>query len=349
MLMDNSKQSPRKGEQDATETQHSLPATAVVTATNLLADPSVCFVTEGGVETHMIFVIGRKLRDFCIFEAVLDSDGDTQLREMYTCYVDALTSVLGPHILMASPTYKANSDHMTKLGYIGDIEVERVNRLSAEWMCRFRAEKEIVAKLGDRRFIVAGEVGPRGDGYDLQTKMTSAEAALYHRPNTRGLMLGGVEVIQAMTMTYADEAAGVAIAAAEVGLPCIIHFTVETDGRIADGSSLTEAVASTDEALKLAGKAAPLFFGVNCAHPVQIELAFASAGTMLARLSSIRVNASKKTHAELDGSSELEDSNIEELGAEVEALKAKYNLRVFGGCCGCDHRHLRRICLATKS
>ena len=65
------------------------------------------------------------------------------------------------------------------------------------------------------------------------------------------------------------------------------------------------------------------------------------------RIRGIRANASTKSHAELDNSTELDEGNPVELGAQYRAMRDRLpHLTVLGGCCGTDHRHVAQICSA---
>ena len=116
-------------------------------------------------------------------------------------------------------------------------------------------------------------IGPRGDGYVVGSTMSAAEAAAYHGLQARAFAEAGAPMISAITMTYADEAIGVARAAAAVGLPAVISFTVETDGRLPTGETLGDAIAQVDDASQVA----PAYYMVNCAHPTHFAANSATA------------------------------------------------------------------------
>jgi S-methylmethionine-dependent homocysteine/selenocysteine methylase len=130
-----------------------------------------------------------------------------------------------------------------------------------------------------------------------------------------------------------------AAVAAEV--PVTISFTLETDGRLPSGQALSDAIELVDA--ETGGGA--LYFMVNCAHPSHFAAVLEDGGEWLARLGGIRANASSKSHAELDEAPDLDAGDPDQLGAEYRALKpALPNVRVLGGCCGTDRRHVERIC-----
>jgi homocysteine S-methyltransferase len=143
-------------------------------------------------------------------------------------------------------------------------------------------------------------------------------------------------------MTYPEEAVGVIRAAAGAGVPVVVSFTVETDGRLPDGTPLARAMAQVDEAT---GGAAE-FFMINCAHPTHIAAGLAQAGK-LERIGGLRVNASKLSHEELDAAEELDEGDPVELGRDNAKLQDKLpSVRLLGGCCGTDHRHVAQIAAA---
>ena len=150
-------------------------------------------------------------------------------------------------------------------------------------------------------------------------------------------------LVSAITMTYAEEAIGIARAARACGIPVAISFTVETDGRLPSGQPLKSAIEETDAAT---GSAAA-YYMINCAHPEHFRDVLSEDGAWLDRIGGIRANASRKSHAELDAATELDIGDPAELGQQYRDLRKQLpRLRVFGGCCGTDHRHIRAICEA---
>jgi S-methylmethionine-dependent homocysteine/selenocysteine methylase len=150
----------------------------------------------------------------------------------------------------------------------------------------------------------------------------------------------------APTLTYAEEAVGIARAARAVGLPVAISFTVETDGRLPSGQSLAGAIEQVDAE----AAAAPAYYMVNCAHPAHFADALAGEDGWLERLLGVRANASTRSHAELEGATDLDDGDPADLGARHRELdRSLPRLRVVGGSCGTDHRHVAEICAALRA
>jgi S-methylmethionine-dependent homocysteine/selenocysteine methylase len=195
--------------------------------------------------------------------------------------------------------------------------------------------------------VISGCVGPRGDGYDPGRMMSADEAEAYHAAQI-GVFAGTeADIVSAITMTYAEEAIGIARAAEAAGMPVVISFTLETDGRLPTGQGLKEAIAAVDAATGWA----PLYYMINCAHPTHFASVVASGEPWLQRLKGLRANASKRSHAELDAAPDLDAGDPVELGREYRAIRRGLpHLTVLGGCCGTDHRHVEaisRACLAV--
>ncbi len=215
-------------------------------------------LTDGGLETDLIFNRGIDLPEFAAFPLLDSDEGRDALRSYYSAYVE-LAVRAETSVLLETPTWRANPDHATALGYDA-AALDRVNQDSVEMLTRLAQEydDELVG------WQVGGILGPRGDGYLTAGGVDPAAAADYHRPQLAAFAAAGAHRATVLTLTDVGEGIGIAQAAAEVGLPVVIGFTVETDGRLPDGSTLAAAIAAVDAA------AAPSYFIINCAHPTHI-------------------------------------------------------------------------------
>jgi S-methylmethionine-dependent homocysteine/selenocysteine methylase len=197
--------------------------------------------------------------------------------------------------------------------------------------------------------VISGCIGPRGDGYAPSELMTASEARTYHALQARAFAEAGADVITAITMTYAAEAIGIAEAARSAGLPVVLAFTVETDGRLPDGSTLEAAIAEVDEATD----GYPAYYMINCAHPTHFASVIDPAAGWTQRIGGIRANASTASHAELDEAEELDAGDPADLAERyAELRKALPSLKVLGGCCGTNHEHVGAIaerCVTERS
>lgn len=296
------------------------------------------FLTDGGIETTLIFHEGLELPDFAAFYLLKDERGTKALRNYFRGYA-ALARDYGVGFIGESATWRANPDWTKKLGYSND-EFAEANRQAIEMLADIRREFE----TEKTKIVISGCVGPRGDGYVPTSAMSAKEAEDYHSPQIRAFSETEADMVTAITMNYVEEAIGVAEAARGFGMPVAISFTVETDGTLPTGQTLKEAIESVDEATG----SAPAYFMINCAHPTHFENVLAADQAWTQRIRGIRANASVKSHAELNESETLDIGNPAELGAQYRALFGKLkNLKVLGGCCGTDIRHIEAICRAT--
>lgn len=290
------------------------------------------YVTDGGLETDLIYHRGWDLPEFASFP-LLDSDrGREDLRRYYDGYV-AVARAAAAGFLVETPTWRSNPDHGAVLGY-GLVDLARLNRDAVE-LAREVAES-IRGDVVD--VMVGGVLGPRRDGYISDAPTDPAEAEAYHRPQLEAFAEAGADYAVAYTLTDPGEAIGVVRAARGAGLPVAVSFTVETDGRLPSGDRLGDAIERVDDA------AGPDHFLVNCAHPTHIAVALADGGSWRERVVGLRPNASTLSHAELDACTELDEGDVGELAATHEAIASDLpNLRVVGGCCGTDHRHVAAL------
>jgi S-methylmethionine-dependent homocysteine/selenocysteine methylase len=291
------------------------------------------FVTDGGMETVLIFRQGIDLPCFAAFPLLEHDRGVDALRAYFEPFV-AIARENGVGIVLDAPTWRANADWGAQLGYDA-AALDGANRRGVALV------EEIAAGADGVDVVVSGAVGPRGDGYVPGELMTSAQAERYHRPQIETFADTAADVVTALTLTYADEAVGIASAAHAAGLPSSISFTVEVDGRLPSGQSLREAVEQVDRETD----GAPAYYMVNCAYPTHIAHALVDGGEWRERVRGVRANASNKSHAELDESDQLDDGDPVELAADVATLRPLLpNLNVVGGCCGTDERHIAQLC-----
>jgi homocysteine S-methyltransferase len=293
------------------------------------------FMTDGGLETTLIFHDGIELPAFASFDLLKDDAGLEVLRRYFIRYVE-LARAHGVGIVLESPTWRANPDWGAKLGYDA-AALEDVNRKSIGLLLEVRAAYETAAT----RIVISGNLGPRGDGYVAGQRMSAREARDYHLPQIRTFARTDADMVAAYTMTYVEEAIGITAAAKDCEMPVAISFTLETDGRLPSGETLAEAVRRTDAETG----AYPVYYMINCAHPEHFEDVLDGDGLLQERIRGLRANASRRSHAELDESTDLDAGNPEELGGQYRTLRARLpRLSVVGGCCGTDHRHVDAIC-----
>jgi len=294
------------------------------------------FITDGGMETTLIFNEGIALPDFASFILLEDPTGVDVLRAYYTSYLE-IAAQHGVGIVLDTPTWRANPDWGDRLGYSA-AELADVDRRGVALLEELRATADGVTHV-----IISGCIGPRGDGYRVDKEMTAEEAQRYHEPQVATFADTAADLVSALTLTYAGEAIGVARAAQNAGIPSVISFTVETDGRLPNGQSLREAIDEVDDQTH----GAVAYFMINCAHPTHFAHVLED-GDWRGRIRGLRANASEKSHAELDEAEELDSGDPAALARHYRDLQTRLpNLTVVGGCCGTDHRHVAEICTAV--
>ena len=297
------------------------------------------FVTDGGMETDLIFHAGLELPHFASFVLLENVRGTDTLRDYYLRYIE-LAREYGVGIVLDTPTWRANPDWGARLGY-SSAALAEVNRRGVALL------EELRASAGDEpALVISGCIGPQGDGYRADQLMTAAEAEQYHAVQIAAFADTAADMVSALTLTYANEAVGIVRGAEEAAIPSVISFTVETDGRLPSGQPLGEAIEQVDA--ETAGGAA--YFMINCAHPTHFADVLEDGGPWVDRIRGLRANASAKSHAELDEAEELDEGDPLELARQYRDLSRHLpNLTVVGGCCGTDHRHIAAICSAWAS
>ena len=296
----------------------------------LLATPRP-FLTDGGLETTLFYVDGF---DAPAFAAIVLLD-DPAARAAMGRYFDrflATAAAAGTGFVLDTVTWRGALGWAAALGRSPE-DLARLNREAVRFARGIRARwQDRVAPI-----LVNGVVGPSGDGYRPDALLEPDAAAAIHAPQIAELAAEGVDLISAITMTHVGEAVGIVRAAGAAGLPSVVSFTVETDGRLPSGETIGSAIARTDAATG----GAPAYYMVNCAHPEHFRDALAAGESWVGRIGGLRANASRLSHAELDAATELDDGDPEEFGRlHAELARLVPGLRVVGGCCGTDHRHV---------
>jgi S-methylmethionine-dependent homocysteine/selenocysteine methylase len=296
------------------------------------------FLTDGGIETTLIFLESQDLPHFAAFHLFKSKEGENALRKYFRTY-GALAHRFQVGLVLETPTWCANPDWGEKLGYSADALAE-ANRKSVRLLEEIRSEYE----TNRTPIVISGCIGPRGDGYVANSAMSETEAEAYHGTQIEVLAATSADLVTAITMNYVEEAIGIARAAKHSKMPVVISFTVETDGNLPTGQTLADAITQVDNATG----GYPAYFMINCAHPSHFDKVMRGDESWAARIRGLRANASKMSHAELNEAPELDAGNPTQLGQEYAALKRRQlsHLNVMGGCCGTDDRHVEQIAAA---
>jgi len=292
------------------------------------------FLTDSGLETTLIFEEGLSLPCFAAFDLLRTREGTQVLRRYFERHLE-IARACHMGFVLESPTWRANPDWAAQLGYDSRALAE-ANRQAIQLMLTLREAYDTAATP----VVVSGNLGPRGDGYLVTEAMSSEQAREYHSGQIAAFKEAGADMVAAFTINYAEEGIGIAMAAREAAMPVAISFTLETDGCLPSTESLSAAIARTDETTD--GYVA--YYMINCAHPEHFENVLGENESWTHRIRGLRANASRRSHAELDESVDLDSGDPQELAEQYRVLKALLpRLSVVGGCCGTDHRHIRAI------
>jgi S-methylmethionine-dependent homocysteine/selenocysteine methylase len=293
------------------------------------------FLADGGIETTLIFHEKIDLPDFAAFDLLKSSEGTAALRKYFRIYA-AIARRFNVGLVLESATWRASADWAKRLGYSKEA-LAAANRKSIEILEEIRSEFETERS----KVVISGCVGPRGDGYIPANTMSAEEAENYHREQIELFSGTAADLVTAITINYAEEAIGIARAAQKAGMPVVLSFTVETDGALPTGQSLQAAIEQVDAVTT----AYPSYYMLTCAHPTHFESVLAVNQSWTKRIRGLRANASRRSHAELNESPDLDIGNPSELSSQYAQLKINRLpfLNVMGGCCGTDDRHVEEI------
>ena len=296
------------------------------------------FLSDGGMETALIYLQGQDLPQFASFVLLDSAEGRAELVRYYENYLPLARS-RGVGFVLDTATWRASPDWAKQIGY-GLPALKAVNVAAVGMIADLRIKWETPSTP----IVLNGAIGPRGDGYKAG-HMAASESEDYHSFQVSTFADTQADMVSAITMNTVGEAVGIANAAKARAMPCVVSFTVETDGRLVDGTSLRAAIEATEEATG----ASPAYYMVNCAHPSHFEQALTRGEAWVERVRGVRANASAKSHEELDNSSELDAGDIPDLSRRYRSLTSAFpSMSVLGGCCGTDHRHISAICEAVR-
>jgi S-methylmethionine-dependent homocysteine/selenocysteine methylase len=258
-----------------------------------------------------------------------------ELRRMYGRYLDTAARH-GFGVIVGGLDYRASPDWASLLGYSPESLAEM--QLRAIDFLRETAgpyESQVPA------LMYAGIVGPRGDAYETNQTITAEEAEEYHAVQLATLARAKVDLVEAMTFNSVPEVIGLSRAAARVGLPLAVSFTLDAaTQRLASGPSVKDAIETVDAQT---GDDRPTFYGINCSHPLEFMPAI-EPGDWFERVRCLRPNAAMMDKISLCTLGHLESGDPAHLGELMGTLAREHpHIDVWGGCCGTWETHLDEI------
>jgi S-methylmethionine-dependent homocysteine/selenocysteine methylase len=285
-------------------------------------------LADGGIETRLIYEYGLDLPDFASFLPLFDAAGREAIESLYRSYLD-VAAHSGLAMQIGTPTWRAHPDGLRRQGLVAHDDLHRVNAEAVGMLRALRA----AAGLNDRVFI-AGVIGPRRDGYDPRGAPRAAEARDYHAAQAEILAVLGVDLLYAPTFASIEELLGVAQAMAETAVPYVVAPVLDLHGRLPDGTSLDAAVTRVDAETTRP----PLHYMIGCVHPTHFPTSVPQH-----RVAGLKANASTLPPDQLDRLDHLDAGAPALFGEQMLALRREYGLKVLGGCCGTDARHIDAI------
>ena len=236
-------------------------------------------------------------------------------------------------ILLTTPTRRADRKRIASSGFSAKIIADNMKFL-----------KNIAESEQHISVYAGGMLGSYGDAYTGKDALTdSDEARDFHRYAAQRFAQAGADFLYAALMPTLPEMIGMAYALAETGIPYIISFTIQADGCLIDHTPIADAIAAIDGLVS----PAPVCYMTNCVHPGIVMQALLQpcnqADIIHRRFLGIQANTSALSYAELDHAADLHSSDPETLADDIMKLRSIVPLRIFGGCCGTDGRHMKAI------
>lgn len=306
----------------------------MITRLETILNTETAYLTDGGLETSLIFHDQVDLPNFASFVELNSDDGRARLANYFGKYLDAAKEQETGFVL-DTVTWRANAAWGAAMG-MDHAAIGKTNEDAVAFALELREKWE----SDTFPIVINGAIGPSGDGYAIEDALTAEASQAIHSVQINALARSGVDLVTAVTMTHSGEAIGIVEAAKVAEVPIVVSFTVELDGNLPTGQSIGEAIAEVDAATDNG----PVYYMINCAHPSHFEGALKRGETWMERIKGIRANASRMSHAELDDAETLDDGNPGELASDYQRLQDLLpNLKVLGGCCGTDHRHVSAI------
>lgn len=261
---------------------------------------------------------------------IYEEKGATALTEIWNSYIEIARTYQLPFVA-TTPTRRANQERVTKANGSKQLILDHVKFL-----------RNIQQESGIEMYV-GGLLGCKGDAYTGYGSLAEQEAEAFHSWQADAFQEAGADFLYAAIMPTLPEAAGMAKALAQTGLPYIISFTIQSDGKLIDGTTISDAIQYIDANTQKK----PICYMTNCVHPRIVYRALSQPCNqnqiVQERFLGIQANTSPLSYAELDGSIDLKCSEPEEFAQEMIKLTDISKIKIWGGCCGTDNRHMECV------
>ncbi len=264
---------------------------------------------------------------------IYEEKGAFALNALWNEYIE-IARRYGFPFVATTPTRRANRERVEKANCPETVIGDNVAFL-----------KNIQRYCGIEMYV-GGLMGCKGDAYTGEGALSEQEALEFHKWTVEQFYKAGVDFLYAGIMPTLSEAVGLARAIDEIGLPYIISFTIQQDGKLIDGITIADAIRYIDGITTNK----PVCYMTNCVHPSIVYKAllqpFNRNEIVRERFRGIQANTSPLSYAELDGAEDLHCSEPEDFAEEMIKLQSIADIKIWGGCCGTDYRHM--ACVARK-
>ncbi|MBJ6802687.1 homocysteine S-methyltransferase family protein [Geomonas propionica] len=296
---------------------------------------------EGAVIERLRRMKGLELDPFVVNSAFIYHDEKRRALEgICREYLD-IGCQAGLPLLMSTPTWRASRERIAAAGLDGTD----LNGDNAAFLEGLRQSYQGYAD----KILICGLMSCKGDAYHPAEALPEHQAAEYHAWQAEKLAATTVDFLLAATLPALSEATGLALALARTGKPYMVSFVVRPTGTLLDGTPLKEAIAAIDAV----ANPKPLGFMINCTHVTFARSALLhetnSSAEVRRRIIGLLANTAALSPEDLDNSSSLVEQEPEAFGASVAAMGMELGLKILGGCCGTDGRHLSALATRLQS
>jgi homocysteine S-methyltransferase len=298
-------------------------------------EKSQCILGEGAVIERLRRNSQFDLDPHIVNSAfIYDKDKRAALSGIYRQYLDIGLKYNLP-LLLSTPTWRASRERIEKAGY----EKTDVNGDNFRFLDGIRKSYGHYAN----KIVICGLLSCRGDAYSQSEALTSNDAHEFHSWQANRLAETGVDFLLAATLPALSEATGLATALAATGKPYIISFVLRSEGTLLDSTPLKDAISIIDTDVN----PTPIAYMANCTHASIFKSAMMhdinSSATVRKRVEGLLANTAALNPEELDDSEELVEEDPQIFGKSVASLHGELGLKILGGCCGTDGRHIDNL------
>jgi homocysteine S-methyltransferase len=294
-----------------------------------------CILGEGAVIERLRRNGDLELNPFLVNSAFIYEDAKrAALETICRQYLDIGREFDLP-LLMSTPTWRASRERIDAAGYAGiDVNGDNFRYLDA-----LRKRYGVYA----RKVVICGLMSCRGDAYNPAEALAVDAALAFHAWQAEKLADAGCDFLLAATLPALSEATGLALALAATGKPYVISFVVRPEGTLLDGTPLKEAIAAIDSTVT----PRPLAYLINCTHVTFARAALMhqanSSSLVRQRIIGLLANTAALSPEDLNDSTSLVGEDPITFGKSVAVLHRELDLKILGGCCGTDDRHIRSL------